>query len=224
MSLAVYIDHTLLRPDTALADIDRLCQEAVQYGFAAVCVPPYYVRRAAKQLENSAVQTATVIGYPNGYSHVSAKVAEIQRAIQDGVDELDVVVNIAAIKSANWNDVERDLDSCTRAAHLHGKQIKLIVESSLLTRTELEKICRLAAAAGVNYVKTSTGYEGGADVPTVQLLRSLLPASIKIKASGGIRTPEAANALVAAGAARLGCSSSLALVGKGKLVKNAAAQ
>ena len=212
MSLAAYIDHTFLRPDATPADIDRLCDEAVANDFAAVCVPPYYVRRVARRLENSAVRTATVIGYPTGYSHVSAKVAEIQRAVQDGADELDVVVNIAAIKSAAWNDVERDLHSCTMAVHLHGKVIKLIVEASLLTDKELVRICELAATAGVNYVKTSTGYEGGAEIETVRTLRAHLPATVKIKASGGIRTPEAARALVAAGADRLGCSSSLALL------------
>ena len=212
MSVAAHIDHTLLRPDAAPADIDRLCNEAVTNGFAAVCVPPYYVRRVARRLEDSAVQTATVIGYPTGYQHVSVKVAEIQRAIQDGADELDVVVNIAAIKSGAWNDVERDLDSCTRAVHLHGRVIKLIVEATLLTEAELETICRLAAASGVNYVKTSTGYEGGADLKTVQMLRSCLPASIKIKASGGIRTPEAASALLAAGADRLGSSAGVSLL------------
>ena len=212
MSLAAYIDHTLLRPDAAPADIDRLCDEAVEHGFAAVCVPPYYVRRVARRLEDTPVRTATVIGYPTGYSHVSAKVAEIQRALQDGADELDVVVNLAAVKSGAWNDVERDLHGCTMAVHLRGRVIKLIVEATLLTEAELRKVCELAAAAGVNYVKTSTGYEGGADPQTVQLLRACLPASVKIKASGGIRTSEAARALVAAGADRLGSSQGVVLV------------
>ena len=215
MTLATYIDHTLLRPDATPSAIDQLCEEATAHGFAAVCVPPYYVRRAAGLLKDSPVLVATVIGYPTGYTHQSVKVTEIKRAVQDGVDEVDVVVNIAAVKNADWNYVSQDIESCTMAAHLHGKLIKLIVEATLLTNEELQKVCALAATAGVNYVKTSTGYEGGADLATVESLRAYLPASIKIKASGGIRTADSARALVQAGADRLGTSAGLALVGKG---------
>lgn len=212
MSLANLIDHTLLKPDCNPSHIKQLCKDALHQKFAAVCIPPYFVQEAKILLANSAVKVATVVGFPMGYAATVSKVEEIKRALDEGADELDVVANICAIKSKNWNYVKNDIDSCTRAVHLKGKSIKLILEATLLSEEEISKVCEICKDSGVNFVKTSTGYHGGATVEVVELLRSLLPKSIKIKASGGIRTREQAEKMVAAGAARIGTSAGIAIV------------
>ena len=212
MSLANLIDHTLLKPDSSLTDIEKLCHEAIQHKFAAVCIPPYFVREAKDLLADTKVKVATVIGFPMGYAATPSKVEEIKRALDEGADELDVVANVSAIKSNNWNYVKNDIDSATRAVHLKGKAIKLIIETTLLSEEEIRKVCEICKDSGVNFVKTSTGYQGGATVETVALLRSILPKSIKIKASGGIRTREQVEQMVAAGADRIGTSSGIAIV------------
>jgi len=213
MNLARFIDHTILKPDTHLSDIERICEEAKQYGFAAICIPPYYVKDAANILEESPVKIGTVIGFPMGYSTTAAKVEEIKRAIDDGADELDVVINICSVKNERWNFVKNDIDSVTRIAHLKGKTIKIILETGLLSASEIKRLCEICSDIGVNYVKTSTGFNaGGATVEMVAYLKSLVGDKIKIKASGGIRTREQALALIDAGADRLGCSSSIQIV------------
>ncbi|RMG85537.1 MAG: deoxyribose-phosphate aldolase [Bacteroidetes bacterium] len=213
MNLARFIDHTILKPDTHLSDIERICEEAKQYGFAAICIPPYYVKDAANILEESPVKIGTVIGFPMGYSTTAAKVEEIKRAINDGADELDVVINICSVKNERWNFVKNDIDSVTRIAHLKGKTIKIILETGLLSASEIKRLCEICSDIGVNYVKTSTGFNaGGATVEMVAYLKSLVGDKIKIKASGGIRTREQALALIDAGADRLGCSSSIQIV------------
>ncbi len=214
MNLAPLIDHTLLKPDATPQAIDQLCQEAITHGFFAVCVPPFYVPRAARLLAENDVQVATVIGFPLGYAATAAKVEEIKRAIDDGADELDVVINICAVKSANWSYVRNDIDSMTRAVHLKGRRIKVILETNLLTEAEIQQVCDICAASGVNFVKTSTGFNGGATVEMVTFLRNHLPNTIAIKASSGIRTPEMAEKLIEAGAKRLGTSSGVQLVQK----------
>lgn len=213
MSLARKIDHTILNADCTPEDIVKLCHEALEHGFAAVCVPPYYIKQAANILEDSMVSVATVVGFPMGYSNTPAKVEEIKRAIDEGVDELDVVINVAAVKDANWNFVKNDIDSTTRAAHLKGKTVKIILETGLLTREEIAKLCEICSDVGVNYVKNSTGFNGGATVEIISNLRELLHEDVKIKASGGIRTAEDATKLVEAGADRLGSSSSVLIIG-----------
>ena len=213
MELNQKIDHTFLKPDGKEEDIQRICSEAVQFGFAAVCIPPFYVPLASETLADSSVAVATVIGFPMGYSCTAAKVEEIKKAINDGAEELDVVVNLSAVKSGRWNAVRNDIDAVIRVAHLKGKIIKLIIETGLLTENEMERLCKLSAELGVDYVKTSTGFNGpGASVEIVRKLRKCLPKGIKIKASGGIRTPEFAQELVEAGADRLGASSGPLLV------------
>ncbi|MEZ5058042.1 MAG: deoxyribose-phosphate aldolase [Saprospiraceae bacterium] len=212
MSVANLIDHTILKPDCSLKEVQALCKEAANHGFAAVCVPPFYVRESKNYLSDSEVKVATVIGFPMGYSGTAAKVEEIKRAIDDGADELDVVVNICAIKSNNWNYVKNDIDSVTRACHLKGKVIKLIIETSLLSENEIEKVCKVCIDSGVNFVKTSTGFQGGATAEAVSLLRKILPESIKIKASGGIRTKEDAEKMISCGAERIGTSSGVSIV------------
>lgn len=213
MNLSTFFDHTLLRPDCTLADIKKLCEEAIEYGFAAVCVPPYFVGRASQFVEAKDVKTATVIGFPMGYTTTVSKVEEIKRAIDDGVDELDVVINLAAVKSGNWKDVQSDLDRMITAAHLKRKLIKVILETGLLTDEEIHKLCTICRELQPNFVKTSTGFNGeGATVRVVKLLQAAVGKEIKIKASGGIRTPEDALRLIDAGASRIGASSSVRIM------------
>ncbi len=213
MDLARLIDHTLLKPDASQEDIIKLCEEALAHDFAAVCIPPYWVSEAVRQLEKSKVKVATVIGFPMGYSATAAKVEEIKRSIDEGADELDVVINICAIKSANWNYLQNDIDRTTTAVHLKGKQIKIIMETGLLTAPEISKVCEICQELEPDFVKTSTGINGpGASVEVVQLLRQNLSDSIKIKASGGIRTRQDAINLVNAGAQRLGSSSGVKII------------
>jgi deoxyribose-phosphate aldolase len=212
MNIASYIDHTVLKPTTILQEVETCCSEAVQYKFAAVCIPPYYVKAAASKLPGTGVNLATVIGFPFGYSAASAKKEEMLKAISDGANEIDMVINIAALKNNDWATLENEI-ALLMAAKPAGIVMKTIIESGILTDEEIIKCCSLYAKAGVDYVKTSTGYaEKGASVEAVQLMRQHLPSSVKIKASGGIRTFEFANELVKAGADRLGCSAGVAIV------------
>lgn len=214
MNLAEMIDHTILKPDCTIEDIKKLCEEATTFGFPAVCVPPYFTRDAVRFLKDSPVKIATVIGFPYGYSATPAKVEEIKRAIDEEVDELDVVVNICAIKEGKWNFVKNDIESMTLATHSRGKVIKVILETSLLSEEQILRLCNICTDLKVNYVKTSTGVNGGgATLEIVQLLRKNLPSEIKIKASGGIRSSEQAIALINAGASRIGTSSGTTIAG-----------
>lgn len=213
MDLAPYIDHTLLKPDMTFADVDRLIEEAVKHNFAAVCVPPFFGQHVVQQLEDTDVKVATVVGFPMGYSPTSAKVEEVKNCIDKGVDEIDAVVNIAAIKNGKWSFVTNDIKSVATSAHLQAKVIKLILETSLLTEDELKKALEICVAAEVDYVKTSTGFNGqGVNLDVLKQMRALLPETIRLKASGGIRTREFALALVEAGANRIGTSSGLELI------------
>lgn len=210
MDISPYIDFTLLKADTTPDDIRKLCELAVKYQFASVCVPPFYVKQAAEQLADAKVKIATVVGFPMGYAATPAKVEEIKKALDDGADEVDAVINLCAVKSGNWNYVRNDMDSMTTAVHLKGKTIKIIIETGLLSEAEIKKLCELALDIKPNFIKTSTGFNGeGATVQSVQLLHKLLAGKIRIKASGGIRTPEDAARFIEAGAARIGTSSVL---------------
>lgn len=214
MQLANIIDHTLLKPDCTLAEVKQLCQEAKVYQFKTVCVTPFYVKEAVSLLANSPVQVSTVIGFPMGYAATPAKVEEIKRAIDEGAEEVDAVINLCAVKSGNWNYVRSDIDSMTRIAHLRGKFIKIILETAMLTQEEMSKLCEICAELEVDYVKTSTGFNAaGASPEIIRQLRSLLPKTIKIKASGGIRSAQDAERLVEAGADRLGSSAGIQIVG-----------
>jgi deoxyribose-phosphate aldolase len=213
MNIAQYIDHTLLKPATTIHELKKLCEEAIQYNFFAVCVPPPLVKNARSVLAGSAVKTATVIGFPFGYSVARAKQAEAQQAIQDGADELDVVINLVALRSKAWQYLELEMEGIVEAAHAQNRLVKVIIESGILTDEEIIKCCEIYAKAGVDFLKTSTGYaEKGATIEAVQLMRQHLPSNIQIKASGGIRTYEQAEQYVKAGANRLGCSASVAIV------------
>ncbi|MFK8102928.1 MAG: deoxyribose-phosphate aldolase [Saprospiraceae bacterium] len=213
MNLATIIDHTTLKANCTVAQIQTICEEAVNYKFKAVCIPPYYVKDAVKALNDSPIKIATVIGFPLGYSATAAKVEEIKRAINDGAHELDVVINICAVKSQDWAYVKNDIDSMTRSAHLKGKIVKVILETGLLTKEEIKKLCVICSELEADYVKTSTGFNGeGVSVEMVRFLKQSLSPSVKIKASGGIRDQSTARQLVEAGANRLGCSASIAIV------------
>lgn len=213
MSIASYIDHTILKPATLVADIEQLCTEAKQYGFAAVCVPPLFVRKAKELTAGSAVKAATVIGFPFGYSAIEAKVAETVLAIVDGADELDMVINITAVKNKDWQFLANEINTVMPVIRSKGRAIKVIIESGILTDEEIITCCDIYGAAGVDFMKTSTGYaEKGASVEAVALMRRHLADAVKIKASGGIKTYAFARQLIDAGADRLGCSSSVQII------------
>jgi deoxyribose-phosphate aldolase len=211
--VASYIDHTLLKATCRSEDISQLCREAIEFKFAAVCVPPFMVKHAMEALKDSPVKTATVIGFPMGYSSIDSKLSEINTAIRDGADELDTVINLIALKNGDWSYLEKEIVQQVELIRQKGKAVKVIVESGVLSKDELSHCCNLYGRLGIDYMKTSTGYaEKGASVSDVQLMRSELPSEVKIKASGGIRHYPFAMELIEAGADRLGCSASLQIV------------
>jgi deoxyribose-phosphate aldolase len=223
ISLASYIDHTILKPTTTHIEIEKICKEAMEWGFAAVCVPPPMVREAVRLVKGpvglvkamgaTGVKVATVIGFPFGYSTVRAKLAEVDQAIADGADELDIVINLIALKGGDWPALEEEMRILTERSHAAGKLVKVIIESGVLTDVEIIHCCQLYARVGVDFLKTSTGYAAtGATIAAVRLMRQHLPAGIRIKASGGIRDAVAACELIEAGADRLGCSASVEIV------------
>lgn len=213
MSLNKYIDHTILKPTCLVADIEKLCAEAKQYDFAAVCVPPNFVKLAKEKLLGTTVQVATVIGFPFGYSATEAKIAEIILAMVDGADELDVVANISAIKNGDWSAIADEINHIMPIIRSKNKVVKIIIESGVLTDDEIIKCCDIYGIAGIDYLKTSTGYaEKGASVEAVKLFRKHLPDQVQIKASGGIRDYAAAQLMIEAGATRIGCSAGVAIV------------
>lgn len=212
MNINQKIDHTLLRPDTNAAGIQKLCQEALEHDFFAVCVPPYFVNQAVQELQSSTVKVATVIAFPYGYTPTLAKVEEIRRGIDDGADEFDVVINLGALKSGHWTEFRSDLDRIVMAVNLRNKTSKIIIEITQLSLAELRQVCQICNDVEPTYVKTSTGLMGGATVDHMQFLRASLKPSIKLKASGGIRTKEDAEALISAGADRLGTSAGPKLI------------
>jgi deoxyribose-phosphate aldolase len=212
-SLAAMIDHTLLKPDATYAQIAQLCDEARQYGFAAVCINPTHVKRCAELLKGSPVRVCTVIGFPFGATPPKVKVYETQQALDDGAAEIDMVINIGALKSKDDELVTRDIGSVVRTAHAAGALVKVIIEAALLTDGEKTIACQLAKDAGADFVKTSTGYgPGGATVHDVALMRRVVGPTMGIKAAGGIRTLEDAQKMVAAGATRIGASASVKIM------------
>lgn len=213
MNINGYIDHTNLKPNVLVADIEKLCKEAIQYNFIAVCVPPPMIRIAKNFLKESNVKTATVIGFPFGYSAIEAKIAEIALAIVDGADELDMVINLIALKNNDWQYLANEINHVMPVIKQNNKIIKIIIESGILTEEEIIRCCELYGAAGIDFLKTSTGYaEKGATPEAVALMRKHLPAAVQIKASGGIRTYAFAQQLIEAGATRLGCSNSVNII------------
>jgi deoxyribose-phosphate aldolase len=213
MPISKYIDHTILKPTCLVSDIQKLCAEAKQFDFAAVCVPPNFVKLAKELVVGSDIKVATVIGFPFGYSATEAKIAEIILAMVDGADELDVVANISAIKNGDWAAIADEINHIMPIIRSKGKTVKIIIESGVLTDDEIIKCSDIYGIAGIDYLKTSTGYaEKGASVKAVQLFRKHLPDSVQIKASGGIRDYETAKQMIDAGATRIGCSAGVAIV------------
>lgn len=206
MNLAEFIDHTLLKPQAMIEDIVRLCEEASECKFAAVCVNPCYVDLAAHLLKDTDVKVATVIGFPLGAATTAVKVYETQQAILHKADEVDMVVNIGAAKAGQWEAVKQEIASVVEAAE--GHIVKVIIETSLLTDEEKRCACQAALEAKAHYVKTSTGFSGGgATVEDIKLMKEVVGNSLGIKASGGIRTKEQAQLMIAAGATRIGTSA-----------------
>jgi len=223
MKIASYIDHTILKPVTTHIEVKKICEEALQYSFAAVCVPPPLVIQARQILSGSAGATgspagpspkvATVIGFPFGYSVLKAKIAETEQALADGADELDVVIHLVALRNGDWDYLEKEMQTIMNLVHAHRKILKVIIESGILSDEEIIHCCGIYGGMGVDFVKTSTGYaEKGASLHAVKLMRECLPSSVKIKASGGIREYGFARQLIEAGADRLGCSASVQIV------------
>ncbi len=209
--LASYIDHTLLKPDATKLQIRKLCEEALEHHFYAVCVNSGLVSTAREVLRTSKIQIASVVGFPLGANDSASKAFETNRAVNLGAAEIDMVINIGALKAGEFNFVERDIFDVVRAAE--GKLVKVILETSMLTDDEKKKACELSVKAGAHFVKTSTGFGGGgATVSDIELMKSIVGNSVKIKASGGVRDLETAKKLILAGANRLGTSSGVALV------------
>ena len=213
--LASLIDHTLLKPDAAREEVEQLCREAAQYCFASVCVNPNWVALCREMLRNTGVKVCTVIGFPLGAHLPDIKAYETKRAIEQGAEEVDMVINIGALKSRDYALVEQDIHGVVSAARASGRDIlvKVILETTLLSHDEKVMGCTLSKAAGADYVKTSTGFAGGgATVEDVQLMRETVGPEMGVKASGGVRTRDDAEKMVAAGATRLGASAGVKIV------------
>lgn len=211
--LGPMIDHTLLKPDATQDQIAQLCYEARKHGFASVCVNPSHVALCAKLLEGADVMVCTVVGFPLGATATEVKVFETQQAIQNGAREVDMVINVGALKSRDYELVERDIASIARATHAGGALLKVILETALLTDEEKVVACQLAKVALADYVKTSTGFgPGGATSEDVSLMRRVVGPKIGVKASGGIRNYADAQKMIAAGASRLGVSASIKII------------
>ena len=210
---ARFLDHTLLKPDSTRRDARRVCEEARTHGFAAACVLPSWVADAADILDGSGVAVCTVVGFPHGNAPAQSKAAEAATAVADGATEIDMVINLSALKSGSDLLVMDDIQAVVDAAGMGGALVKVILECALLTDEEKRRAARMCVEAGTAFVKTSTGFaSGGATVEDVRLLRAVVGDEIGVKAAGGIRAVEDARALVEAGASRLGTSNAVALL------------
>ena len=211
MSIAKMIDHTLLKADASEKTILRYCREAKEYGFASICVNTCFVPLVAKELKGSGVKTCCVVGFPLGAMSTSAKAFEAKQAVADGAEEVDMVINIGAMKDARFDFVKKDIEAVVEASK--PAIVKVIIETCLLTDEEKVKACELSVEAGAAFVKTSTGFStGGATVADVKLMKETVGDRAKVKASGGIRTPEDAKALIEAGADRIGAGNGIVLL------------
>jgi deoxyribose-phosphate aldolase len=212
-SVARVIDHTILKTDARKAQVEQLCQEARQYGFASVCVQPVWVEFSSELLSGSGVLTCTVAGFPQGATLASVKLFETLAAVRQGAQEVDMVINVGALKDRNTSLVEDEIRALADACHNGKAHLKVIIEACLLTDDEKKLACELSVKAGADFVKTSTGMStSGATVEDVRLMRSVVGPKIGVKAAGGIRTPKDALAMIEAGANRIGASASVAIV------------
>ncbi len=212
MNIAPYIDHTLLKADATLQQIDTLCKEAYKYGFASVCLNPYFVAHAKNWLKNSEVKVCTVIGFPLGASETRVKIFETACAIDSGADEIDIVMNISAVKNGDWFIIYEELNSIAEICHANEVTLKVIIEATLLTDDEIARASAVCTEAGAHYVKTSTGFAGGATLEHVALIKQHISSDVKIKASGGIKTYDFAKQLIEAGASRIGTSAGIQII------------
>ena len=212
MNIAAHIEHSSLAPTLTQSNIDKLIDEAKEFQFFGVCVPPFWVKRAKREIGNASIALITVAGFPLGYSMTETKLDEIKRAIENGADEVDMVWNISAFKSNHpWVKVE--IAKCARLSHDLNKILKVIIETAYLSDDEIKTACKLCVDGGADFVKTSTGFgPHGAKVEHIKLMKSILPTSVGIKASGGIKTLAQAMDLVNAGADRIGTSSGVAIM------------
>lgn len=212
MKIAGLIDHTALKPDTTKEQVVVLCKEAIEYEFASVCVNPCYVKLCSELLKDHRIKVCTVIGFPLGATTTAAKVAEADEAVKNGATEVDMVINVGAIKSGDFDFVKSDVASVVQV--VRGKAlVKVILETCLLTEDEKVRSCNICKEAGADFVKTSTGFStGGATVEDIKLMRSIVKPNLGVKASGGIRDYKTAKAMVDAGASRIGASASIAIV------------
>jgi deoxyribose-phosphate aldolase len=211
MNISKLIDHTILKPEASQEAVKKICLEALEHDFASVCVNPYYVPFVAKQLKGSNVKVCTVIGFPLGNNTTETKVYETIKAVQDGAQEIDMVINVSALKDGLDNYVREEIKAIKAATS--GNLLKVIIETCLLTDEEKVRACKLSVEAGADYVKTSTGFStGGATAHDVALMRSTVGPNIGVKASGGIRTSEDLLAMIQAGASRIGTSAGVKLV------------
>lgn len=212
MELAQAIEHTKLKPELTDKDIDQMVRDAIEYGFHGICVPPFWVKRAHREAGNSGIKIITVAGFPLGYSLTETRLEEISRVIDLGADEVDIVWNLSAFRSdMPWCKI--DLARCAQAAHSRQRILKVILETSLLSDDDITEGCKICADSGADFVKTSTGFiGGGAEEKHIKLMREILPASVGIKASGGIKKAAQAMALIRAGADRIGTSSAVEMM------------
>ncbi|MDO5764322.1 MAG: deoxyribose-phosphate aldolase [Elusimicrobiales bacterium] len=211
MNPAKLIDHTILKPVASKEDVRRICDEAKQHGFFSVCINPYWVAYAKELLQGTDVKVCTVIGFPLGANTTAVKEYETRDALKNGADEIDMVINLGALKNGDYDTVLSDISAVRKACE--GHILKVIIETSQLTEEEKVKTCELAAKAGADFVKTSTGFTGGgATAADVALMRKSVPANMQVKASGGVRSREDFDAMVAAGATRIGASSGVKII------------
>jgi len=221
INLASYIDHTILKQTTTISEVDKVCLDASLENFVAVCIPPKYVPDAKKLLDGSKVKVCTVVGFPLGFGATETKVKEIEAALEMGVDEMDMVIDLCALKSGDWKHLEDEIEACLKPVYASGKVLKVILESGILTESELLTCCEIYSNYEIDYIKTSTGYaDHGASLAAVKLLKAHLPRRIGIKASGGIRTYAFAKQLIDAGATRLGCSASMQIMKESRLAES----
>jgi deoxyribose-phosphate aldolase len=221
-ALASMIDHTLLKPDATREQIEALCREAAQFQFATVCVNPTWVAACARLLAGSGVGVCSVVGFPLGATTADVKSYETRRAIFDGAREVDMVINVGALKSGDLRVVERDIEAVVMPCRECGALSKVIIEAALLTDDEKVTACTLAKAAGADYVKTSTGFgPGGATAADVALMRRVVGAEMGVKAAGGVRDLDSVNAMIAAGATRVGASAGVKIVQQSREVRQA---
>jgi deoxyribose-phosphate aldolase len=210
MEINKYIDHTILKADAVASDIEKICREAIEYNFKAVCINAYYVPLAVKLLNAKDPLVCTVVGFPLGASPTATKIKEASDALIAGADEIDMVINIGALKDGDFDYVFEDINALSELCHKHEKVLKVILETCLLTDEQIVKACEISKSAKVDFVKTSTGFStGGATIEHVKLMKQTVGISIMVKASGGVRDQQTAKAMIEAGATRIGASAGI---------------